>query len=72
MILVYLLLLLACLALAISALVGRARGWRPPIGVASDGGTATVEGFSIGIFLLPIAALMFVAALLGRVTDRTA
>lgn len=161
MILVYLLLLLACLALVISALVGRARSWRPPIEpgrpesiaawsalvaalavsgfllffplvasrstpFASDGDTQAVaqrvtllesgelailpvlaavvvlaatpvllrrrrarywvevwgalvlaalsllSGFSIGTFLLPIASLMFAAALLGRVSDRTA
>jgi hypothetical protein len=161
MILVYLLLLVACLAVAVSSLVGRARGWRPstesrppeliaawtalvaalgvsvwlmfvPVivshstSIAVDGSAATVDqrltlleagelailpiigavlalvatpivlrrrrsrywvevwgalilaalsllaGFSIGLFLLPIAALMFVAALFGRVYDRIA
>ena len=47
----------------------RARYWVEVWGPLVLAAMSFLGGFSIGIFLLPIAALMFVAALFGRVSD---
>ena len=44
----------------------RARYWIEVWGALALAVLSFLGGFSIGIFLLPVAALMFVAALLGR------
>lgn len=49
----------------------RSRHWVEVWGALIVAAFSLLAGFSIGRFLLPIAALMFVAALLGRISDRT-
>jgi hypothetical protein len=67
--------LAAVLALAATPILlrrRRSRYWVEVWGALVLAAFSLLAGFSIGIFLLPIAAFMFVAALLGRASGRTA
>jgi hypothetical protein len=50
----------------------RVRYWAEVWGALILAAFSLLAGFSIGFFLLPVAGLMLVAALLGRASDRTA
>lgn len=50
----------------------RARYWVEMSGALVLAALSLLAGFSIGLFLLPIGAFMFCAALAGRVAHRTA
>jgi hypothetical protein len=66
--------LAAVLTLAATPLVlrrRRSRYWVEVSGALVLSAFSLLAGFSIGLFLLPVAALMFVAALLGRTSERT-
>src|SRR5881628_1022092 len=65
--------LAAVIALVVTPIVlrqRRSRYWVEVWGALVLAAFSLLAGFSIGLFLLPIAALMFIAALLGRVSDR--
>jgi hypothetical protein len=67
--------LAAVLTLAATPLVlrrRRSRYWVEVWGALLLAAFSLVAGFSIGLFLLPVAALMFLAALLGRASDHPA
>jgi hypothetical protein len=50
----------------------RSRYWVEMWGALVLAAFCVLSGFSIGMFLLPVAMLMLVAALLGRVSERAA
>jgi hypothetical protein len=62
MILIYLLLVIACVAVAISSLVGRARGWRPSVEprplelLAALAALAAAVGVSAWLIFVPVMA----------------
>lgn len=71
--------LLPILALVIAITVAplvlrrrRSRYWLEVVGGLLLAAFSLLAGFSIGLFLLPIAALMWVAAMLGRAANGTA
>jgi hypothetical protein len=66
--------LAAVLALAATPLVlrrRRSRYWVEVWGALVLSALSLLAGFSIGLFLLPVATLMFVAAVLGGTSERT-
>jgi glucan phosphoethanolaminetransferase (alkaline phosphatase superfamily) len=50
----------------------RARYWLEVWGALILAAFSIISGFSIGLFVMPIAGLMFLAALFGRTSDSTA